>query len=78
MARPKGSSNSTPLPSHPLLDQLKWEFALSTDGKLCDFLGVKRSTVSKIRHGTNGISSDFILRVHKTTGWPVERIEGFL
>jgi plasmid maintenance system antidote protein VapI len=57
---------------------LKWEFALSSDGQLCDFLKVSRSTMSKIRHGTNAVSSDFILRVHKTTGWPVERIEGFL
>ena len=78
MARPKGSSNSTPLPSHPLLDHLKWEIALSSDGQLCDMLKVSRSTMSKIRHGTNGISSDFILRVHKATGWPVERVEGFL
>ncbi len=78
MGRPKGSSNCTPLPAHPLMDQLKWEFALSSDGQLCDFLKVSRSTMSKIRHGTNAVSSDFILRVHKTTGWPVERIEGYL
>jgi plasmid maintenance system antidote protein VapI len=78
MGRPMGSSNSTPLPAHPLLDQLKWEFALSSDGQLCDFLKVSRSTMSKIRHGINSVSADLILRVHKTTGWPVDRIESYL
>ena len=78
MGRPKGSTNSTPLPEHPLLDKLRSEFKLPSDGKLCEFLGVKRSTVSKIRHGTNQVSADFVLRVHRMAGWTIKRIEGLL
>ena len=78
MGRPKGSSNCTPLPSHRLLDKLREEFALPSDGHLCAKLRVSRSTLSKIRHGTNNVSADFILRVHRVTGWPIDRIEGYL
>lgn len=77
--RPKGMGNIlTPPPEHPLLDQIKDELHLSSDGQLCEVLKVSRSTLSKIRHGINGVSADFILRVHKTMGWPVERIEQLL
>ena len=73
--RPKGAGNTMPLPAHALLDQIKYELHFTSDGQLCGLLGVSRSTLSKIRHGINGISADFILKVHKTMGWPVERIE---
>jgi len=78
MGRPKGSINFTPLPAHPLLDRLRYEFSLKSDGQLCEFLGVKRSTVSKIRHGINYVSADFMIRVHKASGWSIARIEGLL
>jgi plasmid maintenance system antidote protein VapI len=78
MGRPMGSSNSTPPPAHPLLDRIRAEYAPNSDGQLCEFLGVKRSTVSKIRHGINGVSAEFVLRVHKATGWSIHRIEKLL
>lgn len=60
---------------HPLLDALRKEFNWSSDGVMAEELGVLRSGLSKFRHGTNNVSAEFILRVHKKTGWPVERIE---
>lgn len=76
--RPKGKGNELPMPEHRLLDQIKFELHLHSDGQLGEVLKVSRSTLSKIRHKTNGVSADFILRVHKTIGWPVERIEELL
>jgi hypothetical protein len=73
--RPKGKSNEGPLPGHPLLDQIKYEMHFTSDGQLCDLLKVSRSTLSKIRHGINGVSGDFKITVHKIMGWPIERIE---
>ena len=60
---------------NPLLDALRNEMGWSSDGVMADELKVLRSGLSKIRHGTNKISAEFILKVHKRTGWPVERIE---
>ena len=60
---------------HPLLDALRKEMDWSSDGVMAEELGVLRSGLSKFRHGTNQISAEFILKVHKRTGWPVERIE---
>lgn len=60
---------------HPLLDALRKEFGWSSDGVMAEELGVLRSGLSKFRHGTNNVSAEFILRVHKKTGWPIERIE---
>lgn len=60
---------------HPLLDALRKEMRWSSDGVMAEELKVLRSGLSKFRHGTNQISAEFILKVHKRTGWPVERIE---
>lgn len=60
---------------HPLLDALRKEMGWSSDGVMAEELKVLRSGLSKFRHGTNQISAEFILKVHKRTGWPVERIE---
>ena len=60
---------------HPLLDALRREFGWSSDGVMAEELGVLRSGISKFRHGTNQISAEFILKVHKKTGWPEARIE---
>jgi hypothetical protein len=60
---------------HPLLDALRKEMGWSSDGVMAEELKVLRSGLSKFRHGTNQISAEFVLKVHKRTGWPVERIE---
>lgn len=75
MARPMGSGNYEVRVPHSLLDALRKEYRFRSDGQLCEFLDVSRSTISKFRHGINEVSADFILRVHKKTGWPVDRIE---
>jgi predicted transcriptional regulator len=75
MARPKGSGSVNITIPHPLLDAMRSEYSLTSDGGLCEFLGVSRSNVSKFRHGVNKISAEFIIRVHKKTGWPIDRIE---
>lgn len=78
MARPPGSGNFKSHVDHALLDALRVEFNLSSDGKLCELLKVSRSTLSKLRHGTNKVSAEFILKVHKVVGWPVDKIESYL
>jgi len=60
---------------HPLLDAMRREMGWSSDGVMAEELDVFRSVLSKIRHGTNQVSAEMILKVHKRTGWPVERIE---
>ena len=60
---------------HALLDALKQAYKLDTDKELAEFLELPPSAVSKVRIGNNGPSAFFILKVHKATKWPVERIE---
>jgi len=61
--------------SHPLLDAIKKSFKLDSDKELAEFLDLPPSAVSKVRIGNNGPSAYFVLKVHKATKWPVERIE---
>ena len=61
--------------SHPLLDALKKSFKLDSDKELAEFLDLPPSALSKVRIGNNGPSAYFVLKVHKATKWPVERIE---
>jgi len=61
--------------SHPLLDALKKSFKIDSDKELAEFLDLPPSAVSKVRIGNNGPSAYFVLKVHKATKWPVERIE---
>lgn len=58
-----------------LVDALLKHMKLGTDRELAEYLEVKPSAVSKIRTGTNVVSSEMILKIHKLTKWPVERIE---
>lgn len=60
---------------HALLDALKQAYKLASDKELSEFLELPPSAVSKVRIGNNGPSAFFILKVHKATKWPVERIE---
>lgn len=60
---------------HTLLDALKQAYKLASDKELAEFLELPPSAVSKVRIGNNGPSAFFILKVHKATKWPVERIE---
>ena len=60
---------------HALLDALKQAYKLDSDKELSEFLELPPSAVSKVRIGNNGPSAFFILKVHKATKWPVERIE---
>lgn len=60
---------------HALLDALKHAYKLDSDKELAEFLELPPSAVSKVRIGNNGPSAFFILKVHKATKWPVERIE---
>jgi len=75
MSRPKGSGSLYNVVPHPLLDALRAEYKLTSDGMLCSFLGTSRSNMSKFRHGVNKISAEFIIKIHKKTGWPIDRIE---
>ena len=80
MGRIRGSGNVLVMDDwpHRLLDTMRKEFNLDSDGELGLFLGVYRSTLSKIRHGTNQVSADFIIKTHKATKWPIERIENLI
>lgn len=57
-----------------LLDVIIKEFALKNDAQLAKKLGVKPSRISKMRHGSLGVTDSFILVVYDNTGWPIERI----
>lgn len=70
-----GSSTTLRDWPHPLLDALRKEMNWSSDGVMSEELKVLRSGLSKIRHGTHQVSAELILKIHKRTGWPVERIE---
>jgi transcriptional regulator with XRE-family HTH domain len=61
--------------SHLLLDALKQTYKFASDKELAEFLNMPPSAISKVRIGNNGPSAFFILKVHKATKWPVERIE---
>lgn len=79
VGRPKGIGNvSSKDWPHPLLDAMRETLKLQSDGELSRYLGVQRSSLSKFRHGTNKINGDFIIRVYKATGWPIEKVESYL
>jgi hypothetical protein len=80
MGRIRGSGNVLVMDDwpHKLLDTMRKEFNKQSDGELGLFLGVYRSTLSKIRHGTNQVSAEFVIKTHKATKWPIERIENLV
>lgn len=66
------------LKPHTLLDFLKKEYNLTSDGQLCKALGVTAPTISKIRARSNTVSASVIIIVHKKTGMAIEDIEEML
>lgn len=78
MGRPPGTGNYYSHKEYPLFDDLRTELDLKSDGRLCELLKISRSTMSKVRHGTNEISAEIVLRIHKYAGWPLEKIEKYL
>ncbi len=63
--------------THKLLDTLKAELKLKTDGALARLLCVPPSSLSKMRSGMP-VSAERILQIHDATGWEVKRIKGLL
>lgn len=63
---------------HPLLDFLKKENKLKSDGALARALGVKAPTISKIRHRKSNVSAEIKLLIHKQTGMSIADIEALL
>jgi len=59
---------------HTLLDALLKFYKLETDRELAALFGVQPAALSKIRIGINRVSPEMILKVHKMTNWPVDRI----
>lgn len=51
-----------------LLDFLRKALTIETDAKLAARFGVRPPLVSKIRHGTHEISSEFLIKIHEATG----------
>jgi hypothetical protein len=66
------------LKPHALLDFLKKEYELKSDGQLCKALGVSAPSISKIRARTNVVSSDLIILIYKKTGMSIEDIEALI
>ncbi len=58
-----------------LVDALLKHFGVDTDKELAEHLGVQPPAVSKIRTGTNAVSPDMVIKIHKMTKWPISRIE---
>jgi len=63
---------------HILMDAIIAEFYLKNDAALSEFLGTAPPYVSKLRHGTHGVSGDMILRIYDKTGWSIEKIRSYL
>lgn len=63
---------------HALLDAVSLIFGAKTDLELADRLLLSAGSVSRIRKGTQPVSSDLILKVHLRTQLPVSRIMDFL
>lgn len=51
-----------------LLDFLRKTLSIETDAKLAAKFGVGAALISKIRHGTHDISSEFLIKIHDVTG----------
>lgn len=60
---------------HAMVDALLKHIGVETDRDLAAALGVQPSAISKIRTGTNDVSPEMIIKIHKLTKWPLERIE---
>jgi len=59
---------------HALLDALLKFFKMETDKDLAAAFGVQPAAISKIRIGVNRVSPEMILKVHRMTRWPIDRI----
>ena len=60
---------------HPLLDAVKKHLGVETDRELCNIVKMQYSSPAKLRHGVHNVSPELILKLHKATGWTIERIE---
>lgn len=60
---------------HPLLDAVKKHLGVETDRELCKLVKIQYSATAKLRHGVHNVSPELILKLHKATGWTIERIE---
>lgn len=60
---------------HALFDEIRKEFSIKSEAKLAEFLTVSRPWVSKVRHGTNEVTAELILKVYHATKWSIEKIE---
>lgn len=70
-----GKSGRPVMYPHAMVDALLKHVGVETDRDLAAALGVQPSAISKIRTGTNDVSPEMIIKIHKLTKWPVERIE---
>jgi len=61
-----------------LLDKIKELYSIKNDAQLSRTLDVPPPTISKIRSGKVGVSSDMILRIHETLGMTVTDIRALL
>lgn len=61
-----------------LLDAIKREFQLKNDAAVAKFVGVPRQLISTIRTSKASPPDSLILKMHKTTKWPVSAIEALI
>ena len=60
---------------HALLDALLDARDLKNDAALARFLQFKPGLISKVRHRRLKVSDEFRMRVMRTTGWSLEKID---
>lgn len=65
---------NVPIPKHALFDYLIDHLELKNDRALAELLGVQQAALSKIRHGVNKVSAEFILRIYDKTNLTIESI----
>ena len=54
---------------------MKKHLGVETDRELCNVVGMQYSATAKLRHGIHNVSPELIIKLHKATGWTIERIE---
>jgi plasmid maintenance system antidote protein VapI len=67
------------LPSQsPLIDYLLNRLELRSDAALSRAIGLPHPIVSRLRHGKCTVSAGILLKLHDTTGLPVEELRTYI
>ena len=66
------------MPDYDIFDIIKDEFNLKNDRQLSEFLEIRPSVLSRLRHGKMTFTPTYLLAVHDATDWSLDKIRGYL